>query len=135
MNRDKEYPLTPQLERNLNELLLRINKFRNIYGKPMFVSSGYRPLALNKKAGGAKKSNHMSCLACDFVDSDGLLDSYCITHLDVLKDCGLYLEHPKWTKGWCHLEIIPPPISGNRVFIPSNQEPTKDKLDLKFLKL
>lgn len=117
MGRDKEYPLTPEIENNLNKLLIALNKFRHIYGKPMKVSSGYRPAAINAKVGGAKKSNHMLCLACDFVDTDGKLDKFCINNLHVLEECGLYLEDPKYTKGWCHLQAIAP-RSNNRVFIP-----------------
>ena len=126
MGRDKEYPLNATLESNLQKLLTALNKFRTIYGKPMQVSSGYRPGKYNKAAGGATKSNHMICMACDFVDIDSSLDSFCVANQDVLKECGLYLEHPKWTNTWCHLDILP---RKRRIFIPTDKEPTKEKLD------
>ena len=115
--RDSEYPLTPELESNLVNLLISVNKFREIYGKPLLVSSLYRPGVYNKAAGGAKKSNHMVCLAVDFADADGSLDSYCLNNLKVLEECGLYLESPEHTLGWTHLQVVPP-ASGKRVFKP-----------------
>lgn len=118
MGRDKQAPLTPELEANLTKLLEALNKFRKIYGKPMKVSSGYRPPAINEKTfGAARRSNHMICLACDFRDSDGSLDQFCLNNKKVLEECGLWLESPEYTVGWCHLQCVPP-MSGKRVFIP-----------------
>lgn len=119
--RDDEYPLTPELEANLERLLIALNEFRQAYGKPMHISSLYRPEAINKAAGGAKKSNHLVCLACDFSDPDGKLAEFCIQNLDLLERCGLYMEHPSVTKtktgGWVHLQCVGPK-SGKRVFYP-----------------
>lgn len=117
MGRDVKYPLSTEMVENLTILLERLNMFRQMYGKPMKVTSGYRPAEFNTAAGGAKKSNHMMCLACDFEDKSGLLDAWCMQHLDILEICGLYLEHPDATQGWCHLQAIAPK-SGNRVFRP-----------------
>lgn len=117
MGREREVPLSKEQEDNLSKLLIAVNKFRNIYGKPLKVSSGYRPGVYNKAAGGAKKSNHMVCLAVDFADADGSLDSYCLNNLKVLEECGLYLESPEHTLGWTHLQVVPP-ASGKRVFKP-----------------
>ncbi len=117
MGRDTEFPLTPELEKNLRMLLASLNQFRGLYGIPMVVSSGYRPGHYNKDAGGAAHSNHMTCRACDFHDPDGALAFFCANRLDVLEKCGLYLELPSHTKGWVHLQVIAPK-SGNRVFVP-----------------
>lgn len=134
MGRDNGFPLNNILEANLRALLIALNKFRNIYGKPMVVSSGYRPGKYNANAGGLKNSNHKILLACDFKDADSSIDSYCIANLEVLSECGLYLEHPKWTNRWCHLQIARP-SSGKRIFIPSNEEPSSEKLDELFISL
>ena len=135
MGREKTSPLTPEMELNLQALLIGLNKFRTIYGKPMKVASGYRPPEINSKIkGAAKKSNHMVCLACDFVDIDGSLDLYCANNLKILEECGLYLEHPKWTKTWCHLQVAKP-SSGKRIFIPFAGEPLPGKCDKLFLNL
>lgn len=132
MGRDKEFPLNGTLESNLQKLLTALNKFRTIYGKPMKVSSGYRPGKYNKAAGGATKSNHMICMACDFIDIDSSLDSFCVANQHVLEECGLYLEHPKWTNTWCHLDIF---HRKRHIFIPSDKEPTREKLDNLFIDL
>ena len=95
-----------------------LNKFREIYGKPLIVSSGWRPPSLNAHVkGAAPKSNHQLGLACDFKDTDGSLDKFCMENLSVLEDLGLYLEHPDSTQGWCHLQIVSPK-SKKRVFRP-----------------
>lgn len=118
MGRDEHAPLTRELSENLTKLMVAINSLRDYYGKPMIVSSGYRPPEINfATPGAAKKSNHMFCLAVDFRDHDGELDKWCLANLDKLEACGLYLEDPKHTPGWCHLQVVPPK-SGKRVFIP-----------------
>lgn len=116
MGRDKEFPLTPALESNLQKLLIALNKFRTAYGKPMVVTSGYRPGHYNKDAGGALHSSHLTCEACDFSDPQGILDAFCMANLKLLEDCGLWLESPMNTVGWCHLQIRPVP--NKRVFLP-----------------
>jgi uncharacterized protein YcbK (DUF882 family) len=82
------------------------------------VSSGWRPPSLNAKtAGAAPNSKHMTCQALDVYDPDGDLDEWCMENLAKLEEAGLWLEHPSATKGWCHLQIVPP-RSGKRVFYP-----------------
>ncbi len=115
MGRDVEFPLTEEHQVNLQKLLMALNAFRWIYGKPMTVTSGYRPGRFNKLAGGAKASAHLSCEACDFADADGSLAAWCLANLVVLQRCRLWLEDPTDTKGWIHLQIRP---VANRVFMP-----------------
>ena len=117
MGRDAQYPLDAALEANLAKLLPALNVLREAYGQPMFVSSGYRPGPYNVAAHGAAHSNHMVCEACDFHDSDGSLDAWCLRNQHVLEHAGLYLEDPRNTPGWCHVQCVPPK-SGHRVFIP-----------------
>lgn len=116
MGRDTEYPLSPELETNLMRLLVALNKFRQIYGKPMHVTSGYRPGIYNKKAGGSIRSAHLTLEACDFADADGSLANFCVQNLKLLVECGLWLESPLRTKGWVHLQIRS--IPGVRIFEP-----------------
>lgn len=104
MSRDKEYPLTPAMEANLATLLDRLNKFRELYGSPMIVTSGYRPGHFNTSAGGAKASAHLDCRACDFADGDGALDAWIDAHPEILIECGLWREAPTSTVGWTHLD-------------------------------
>lgn len=86
------------------------------------VSSGWRPPQINAAtAGAAAKSKHMTGHACDVYDPDGDLDQWCMDNLHELQAIGLWLEHPGATKGWCHLQTVPPgrpPRPDVRVFWP-----------------
>jgi hypothetical protein len=120
--RDRDYPLDSELEQNLTRLLDAVNKIRKEWGKPLVVTSGYRPGHFNKSARGAKKSAHMTCEAVDFHDPDGAFGKWCLANLKLLEEAGLYMESPIYTheppaKRWIHLQIRAPK-SGNRVFIP-----------------
>jgi uncharacterized protein YcbK (DUF882 family) len=105
MGRIKEEELSDELKANLEKLTAALNGVRTAYGKPMIVSSGYRSPAKNASIGGAKKSHHMSCKACDFKDTDGSLDTWCLMNQDLLEKLGLWQEHPDATPGWVHLDI------------------------------
>jgi uncharacterized protein YcbK (DUF882 family) len=115
--REVANPLTPEMKVNLDKLLVAVNKMRAYWGKPLIVTSGYRPPAQNAAVGGAKKSNHMICAAVDFADPDGSLARWLLNDISTLEDCGLYLEDPASTKGWVHVQIYPP-ASGRRIFKP-----------------
>lgn len=104
MGRDAEYPLSKDITDNLLDLLPRVNLIRFHYGKPLTVSSGYRPGRFNTAVGGAKNSNHMYCKAVDFRDTDGAFAKWCLVNLPKLKEAGLYMEDPAHTKGWVHLQ-------------------------------
>jgi len=107
MGRDKQAPLDDVQWRNLCDLLCRINALRVHYGKPMTVSSGYRPPSINAGVGGAKRSAHMSCQAVDFSDPNGELAAWCLKNMKLLIQLGLYLEDPAFTQGWVHLQSRP----------------------------
>lgn len=115
MGRDKEYPPTPAMMNNLTKLLIALNLFRTEYGKPMNVTSGYRPGHYNTDAHGAKGSCHLSLEACDFADPTGDLKKWALLNLPVLEKAGLWMESPASTNGWIHLQtrqVV------NRVFQP-----------------
>jgi hypothetical protein len=115
MGRDKEFPLDIQQTRNMAELLSRVNWLFGTLELHPKVSSGYRPAAINKKAGGAKMSTHLVCSGIDLYDPDGMLAAKMLDHLDLLEECGLWLENPEHTPGWTHLDIKQ---RKNRVFNP-----------------
>ena len=120
MGRDREYhaELTPELRANARETVGRVNRLLKRAGFTRRVTSGWRPAAVNATVpGAAKGSKHISCIAIDLEDRDGALDAWCMAHLDVLEELGLWLEHPDATPYWCHLQTLPP-RSGNRVFQP-----------------
>lgn len=124
MGRDRIYKreLTNDIAKNALVTVERVNRLLEAFGESRDVTSGWRPPAVNAKAGGAKGSNHQLGKAVDLADPTGSLDRWCLDHLDVLRDIGLWLEHPGWTDGWCHLQTVPP-RSGARVFVPSDADP------------
>lgn len=84
-----------------------------------WVSSGWRPATLNAHTpGAAVRSKHITGEAVDLYDPEGAVDDWCMTHLPPIShEIGLWMEHPSATKGWCHLQSVPP-RSGNPVFYP-----------------
>lgn len=120
MGRDRKYPdsLTPEIEGNALELIDRVNILLSEFGQERKVNSGWRPPEVNGKTpGAAPLSKHMKGLAIDLADPEGDLDEWCMDNLDSLERIGLWMEHPAATKGWCHLQSLPP-RSGKRVFYP-----------------
>jgi len=115
--RDVEYPLTPELEENMSILLERISLVREQYGKPMNVSSGYRPGHHNIKAGGSARSAHITCEAIDILDIDRKFSKWIVDNKYLLQELDLYVEDPNYTNSWVHLQTRPT-RSGNRIFIP-----------------
>lgn len=83
------------------------------------VSSGWRPAVINEHTpGAAPNSKHLTAQAVDIYDPDGDLDEWCLVSADShLAVIGLWLEHPSATKGWCHVQTVPP-RSKRRVFYP-----------------
>ena len=50
---------------NLIELCQNLEEIRSVVGKPIYIVSGYRTPAYNKKCGGAKSSQHLFAKAAD----------------------------------------------------------------------
>ena len=117
MGREKEYPRDKGLQMNLTRLLLAVNELRKVYAHPMIVTSGYRPGHYNRSAGGAQNSAHLTCEAVDISDSSRALTSWIMSNRWILDRCGLYMEDPRYTSSWVHLQTRAP-ASGNRIFIP-----------------
>ena len=120
MGRDKSYPqdYTKEISDNLDRLLGAMNQVRAAYGKPMTVSSGWRPPSINGSiAGAAKKSNHMLGLAVDISDKDGKLREWVLSNLDLMQKLGIYFEDFRWTPTWVHFQVVSPK-SSKRIFIP-----------------
>lgn len=123
MGRAKLENLPADIQANLNILHERINKLRTAYGKPLKVNDGYRR-AQDKPKNGAAQSKHFSGLAIDLDDNDSAdLWKWCFANLQLMKDIGLWLEHPGFTHSqngtWMHFQVVPP-LSKKRIFIPSN---------------
>lgn len=133
MGRDETYPLAMTLDIRqhaqrmvalTNDLLTRLLAAGvQLHTNPKtgtIISSGWRPPAVNSAtAGAATNSKHMTGDAIDLYDPDGDIDNW-LTGPDgqaTLAHIGLWMEHPSATKGWAHVQSLPP-RSGNRVFYP-----------------
>lgn len=82
------------------------------------VSSGWRPPQINGQVkNAAVRSKHMTGQACDLYDPEGAIDDWLMDNLPADRSLGLWMEHPSATKGWSHVQIIPP-ASGKVCFYP-----------------
>ena len=105
------------LKGNFDELMYKICIIRYLYGKPMIINSGYRSVQQNRDAGGATKSNHLTCQAVDVKDLTGDFWQWCMANLELFVKLGLYFEDRSSTPRWVHIQTVPP-ASGDRIFKP-----------------
>lgn len=109
---------TAQVDANAAVTVDLANALLDRFGQHRAVTSGWRPTAVNRNTpGAAQNSKHLTGQAVDLADPEGDLDEWCYTAQDLLAEIGLWQEHPASTKGWCHIQTVPPK-SGNRVFYP-----------------
>ncbi len=83
-----------------------MQSFRDILGKPITITSGYRCLPLNRVIGSKDTSKHTKGRACDFVVQGMTAREV----FNALKESGtnyskLILEFPGTDREWNHLEI------------------------------
>lgn len=128
--RDRKFPreLNAEICNNAALTVSRINRLLGLAAEEGIecdtVSSGWRPLAINDAtANAAKASKHIKALAADLRDTPQRdLARWCLRNLKHLESIGLWMEDPRWTPTWVHLQIVPPG-SGRRVFVPSIKAP------------
>lgn len=116
------YDTNPTIDANLKILHERMNEIRQAWGKPMIVTSGLRSdekqaLLIAQGKSKATASKHLAGAACDIADPTGELGEWCLNNEDILRRVGLWCEHPEYTPGWVHFQIMAP-RSGKRFFIP-----------------
>lgn len=102
--------------RNLEDLCRKINQLG--YNPPAFATSCLRSIKdqqrINPRAMG---SSHLYGCAVDIADSDGKIAEWCMRNKAKLVECGLWMESPKYTEGWLHLQSYAPK-SFTRMFVP-----------------
>lgn len=81
-------------------------------------SGGFRP---ENSRVGAAHSKHKIAHAVDSYDPHRQFASWCMGHLEALDRIGLWMEDPRWTPSWVHLQDLPPG-SGKTVFVPSSAD-------------
>jgi uncharacterized protein YcbK (DUF882 family) len=117
----------PELEANLAELLVKINKVRAAYNLPLTVTSGFRDKNDQIRIYNAKgitdeaqmhmSSKHFFCQAVDIFDPNKELQKWTKDNLALIEEIGLWMEDFGSTSDWLHYQIVAPK-SGNRFFIP-----------------
>lgn len=122
MGRDVAYPLalTPDIKRNAITTVALANELLALFGQRRKVNSGWRPPAVNAATpNAAAMSKHMLGQAIDLADPEGDLDEWLMGDIGqaAMTRIGLWHEHPAATKGWAHLQTVPP-RSGRRTFYP-----------------
>ena len=133
MGRDRQYvdEMTDEIRTAAAETIARTNMLLSLFHvdnpRSERVNSGWRPASVNAATPLASKtSNHLTGRAVDLDDDDAALAEWCMDHIDMLVHCGLWMEHPGWTPGWVHLQILPPRSHYSvRVFIPSASPPKR----------
>ena len=116
---------------NLAILLEKMNKVRELWAKPMTVTSGYRSkedqIRIYKDLASQRGqkfdeskipwgSQHLKGAACDISDPDYKLFDWCKANTAKLEEIGLWMEE-KDDQRRVHFQIYPPK-SGNRFFNP-----------------
>lgn len=99
------------------------------------IASGWRPRAINDRTSNAAlRSTHLIGRGGDHQDHrDRRLARWCLAHLKICEQIGLWIEDPRWTAGrtgedpWLHTQTIAP-RSGRRVFVPNDQPPQSGPL-------
>ena len=127
--RDTEHAdeLTDEIRANAEIVVGRANELLARAGRSDIhtVNSGWRPQGINDAtANAASHSRHLTAEAVDLPDADRTLCEWAVDNLDILKELGLWMEDPRWTPTWLHVQTTPPK-SGKVVYIPSTA-PAKD---------
>lgn len=120
--RPVEYPPTDEMVTSATALASAVNAVLIAFGQDRTVNSGYRPAPINVAAGGMRGDAHETCQAVDLDDKPRDLARWCLDNVATLVELGLYMEDPRWTPTWVHLQLRPVP-SGHHVFIPSEAPP------------
>lgn len=93
------------------DLLEALQKLRDLFQKPMRISSGYRCPEHNKTVSGASCSAHLTGHAADIEDFERHLQHFCTP--EILERCGLWAEGFEDTPVWVHLQVRP---AAQRIF-------------------
>ena len=128
MGRDLKYAaeLKPIYVSNARKLVARINMLLGMFCEDTGIiidtwASGWRPPEVNDAtSNAAASSTHRTGEGGDIRDKNRAFAAWCILHKEALSECGLYMEDPRWTPTWVHLQTHPP-ASGKLVYIPSTK--------------
>lgn len=129
MGRDLKYACSAEVRRNAADTVDKTNQLKMLAAQDGIVftddatevASGWRPESINECTSNAGKlSSHIDACGLDTRDPLRLFARWCLRNLDKLEKIGLWMEDPRWTPTWVHLQTRPPQ-SGKRVYIPSTK--------------
>lgn len=125
--RDRKFALelTDEMRVDADKIIAKASELLHRIGvNKCFITSGWRPIDINKAEGGSPKSQHIYCRAIDIADPTKVIGLYCVENIEQLAEIGLWLEslvktHASDNKQewWVHLQTQPPK-SGARIFLP-----------------
>lgn len=132
MGRELRFPARcdATIIRNAAETVLRTNQLKQVAAERdgfVFpadeVASGWRPTEINDRTcNAAHSSPHITAQALDTHDPVRAFARWCLKNIAEMERFCLWMEDPRWTPDWVHLQIYAPK-SGHRVFIPSVNPP------------
>lgn len=89
---------------NLRKTAAMLEQFRKLLGHPIYVSSGYRSPAVNRRVGGVATSDHLTGCAVDFT-CPGFGD--CRAVANAIQRSGIPVGQLIWEGSWIHASIRP----------------------------
>lgn len=101
-------PTSKVIQDNIVRLAKELDKIREEWGKPIIVTSWYRPLTINRAVGGVDNSQHIQGLAVDIapidpaelIEFERWLDEHWYGPLGWGAQSGRGFTHLGLTKGW-----------------------------------
>lgn len=92
------------IEQNIIETARRMTLIRQFFGRPIRVTSWYRPSLYNKAIGGAERSQHLLGRACDFLVYDMDTDEARDKLYPFLADFNIRMENLPGAS-WIHIDL------------------------------
>lgn len=109
-------PTNPQIKK-IEKIALALQEIRNMLGKPIRITSWFRPPKYNVHIGGARQSMHMTGGAVDFQCSGVSCDEIRAMLKPELARMKIRMEDLPFSR-WVHIDIKPVKEGGRRFFKP-----------------
>ncbi len=75
-NDSRRIPQDATVQANILKIMREVQKIRNDYGKPIAITSGHRPTAINRANNGARDSRHIAGDAVDIKPVEGNVNAF-----------------------------------------------------------